>query len=283
MMSNVLGKKIKDLRKARGLTQSQLAGEKVTRNMLSGIENGTANPSLETLRYLAEGLSVSVAYLISEENDLVFFEKKRLISKIYRAYEAKNYTVCISLINDIPEKDEELYYLLAVCHLELAKKSVAHGALLTALGNLELSKECSEKTKIDTKHIEAQIPMYYSIAKNIQSPLLEFDAQKYHNALIGSVDFEFFKYLTLDFSYAFETPALALHMESKKLMKDRNYVEAVKRLLNATELSKKDDYNAFVVFSLYSDLEYCYKQLYDYEKAYMYSSKRMTLLESFKT
>jgi hypothetical protein len=72
-------------------------------------------------------------------------------------------------------------------------------------------------------------------------------------------------------------------MESKRLMKDRNYAEAVKRLLNAAELSKKDDYNSFVVFSLYSDLEYCYKQLYDYEKAYMYSSKRITLLESFKT
>jgi tetratricopeptide (TPR) repeat protein len=71
-------------------------------------------------------------------------------------------------------------------------------------------------------------------------------------------------------------------MEAKVLIKERNYLEATKRLLNAVELSKNESYNAFVVFSLYSDLEYCYKQLYNYEKAYLYSSKRMTLLESFK-
>ncbi len=283
MTQNILGKKIKELRKARGLTQSQLAGEQVTRNMLSSIENGSANPSLETLKYLADGLSISVSYLISEEDDLVFYEKKTLISKIYRAYEAKNYSSCINLINTISEKDNELYYLLASSHLELAKYNVAHGSLITASKNLEFAEEFANKTKINTQHIEAQIPMYFSIAKNIQSPLLEFDAQKYNSSLMSSVEFEFFKYLTLDFSYAFETPTLALHMEAKNLMKERNYQEAIKRLLNAAELSKKEDYNAFVVFSIYSDLEYSYKQLYDYEKAYLYSSKRMTLLESFKT
>ena len=136
---------------------------------------------------------------------------------------------------------------------------------------------------IDTQHLEAQIPIYTSIAKNIQSPLLEFDAQKYTNSLVNSVDYEFFKYLTLDFSYAYETSIYALHMEAKKQMKDRNYLEATKTLLGAAELSKKEDFNAFVIFSIYTDLEYCYKQLYNYEKAYLYSSKRMTLLEGFKS
>ena len=98
----------------------------------------------------------------------------------------------------------------------------------------------------------------------------------------GSVDFEFYKYLTQDFSYSFENPVFSLHLESKKLMHERNYTEAIKRLLNASELSKKEDFNAFVIFGIYTDLEYCYKQLYDYEKAYLYSTKRMTLLESFK-
>lgn len=282
MSDNVLGAKIKALRKAKGLTQSELVGSRVTRNMLSSIENGTANPSLDTLKYIADRLSVSVAYLVSEDDDLTFYEKKRRIDKIYRAYKARNFSACVSLINSISQKDDELNYLLAYSHLEIAKRNIAHGSLVSAAKNLELSAEYSEMTKINTEHIEAQLPMYLAVTKNVQSPLLEFDAQKYRNLLIDSVEFEFFKYITLDLSYAFETPSFALHIEAKQLIKERNYTEAVKRLLNAAELSKNESYNAFVVFSVYSDLEYCYKQLFDYEKAYTYSTKRMTLLESFK-
>lgn len=283
MIKTTLGKKIKKIRKIRRLTQSALVGDKVTRNMLSRIENGAANPSLDTLEYLANGLGVSIAYLLSEDDDLLFYEKKELISKIYKAYQAKNYSICIKMINSLSEKDNELNYILSASYLEIGKKMVQQGSLISALKYLDLCEKHCELTAIDTQHIEAQIPMYMSIAKNIQSPLLEFEPQKYTNSLIDSVDFEFFKYLTLDFSYAFETSIYALHMEAKNLMKERNYIEASKMLINASELSKKESYNAFVIFSIYTDLEYCYKQLYDYEKAYLYSTKRMTLLESFKS
>ena len=283
MIKTNLGKKIKDVRKAKGLTQAELAGNKITRNMLSGIENGTTNPSLDTLEYIADGLGVPVSYLISEDDDIFFFQKKEKIDKIYRAYEAKNFTACINMINSMVSKDSELNYILACAYLELGKKNVANGALITALENLSLAHQCCTDTKLDTLHIEAQIPMYVSIAKNVQSPLLEFDYQKYKSSLKEGMDFEFFNYLTQNFSYPFETPIYRLHMEAKALIKERNYTEAVKRLLFATELSKNEDYNAFVVFSIYTDLEYSYKQLYNYESAYLYSTKRMTLLEGFKS
>ena len=283
MNTNLLGEKIKKLRKTRGLTQSELVGDTVTRNMLSSIENGKASPSLETLIKIADRLSVSVSYLISEEDDFVFYEKKRKISQIYRAYSARNYPACINLINSIEDKDNELHYLLAASHLELGKKEVAHGSLVKASKDLEAALEYSAQTLISTEHLEAQASMYLSIAKNVQSPLLEFDSQKYVGFLVNAVDYEFFKYLTLDFSYSFENAVFSLHLESKKLMQERNYNEAIKRLLNATEISKKEDFNAFVIFGIYTDLEYCYKQLYNFEKAYLYSTKRMTLLESFKT
>ena len=280
---STLGEKIKQTRKMRGMTQASIAGEKITRNMLSCIENGTANPSLDTLEYIADKLSVPTEFLIAADDNLGFYQKKSLINKIYRAYDAKNYTACITLIETITETDDELSFLLADSYLELGKQSICRGSLLKALGYLEHSEEHRRKTRIKSHHLEAQTAMYISIAKNIQSPLLEFDALKYTTALADSVDFEFFKYLTIDSSYAFETPTYSLHMEAKTLIKERNYIEATKRLLNAVELSKNEAYNAFVVFSLYTDLEYCYKQLYNYEKAYLYSSKRMTLLESFKT
>ena len=278
-----LGQKIKNTRKMRGVTQSLLADGKVTRNMLSRIENGAAYPSIETLEYIAEGLRVPLEYLLSEDDNLFFFEKKQALEKIYRAYEAKNYQACVNLINSLSGIDNELAYILASSYLELGKHAVAYGSLLTAQEYLNLSLQHCEKTKINTENIEAQIYMQISIAKNIQSPLLEFDLRKYTGALANSVDFEFFKYLTLDFSYAFENPVFSLHMEAKKLMREMNYQEAVKRLLNATELSKNEDYNAFVIFGIYTDLEYCYKQLYKFENAYSYASKRMTLIEEFKS
>ena len=44
-----IGEKIKKLRTAKLMTQSDLVGNEITRNMLSRIENGAANPSLETI------------------------------------------------------------------------------------------------------------------------------------------------------------------------------------------------------------------------------------------
>ena len=42
-----IGKKIKKLRTSKLMTQSELAGSEITRNMLSRIENDAASPSLE--------------------------------------------------------------------------------------------------------------------------------------------------------------------------------------------------------------------------------------------
>ena len=54
-------------------------------------------------------------------------------------------------------------------------------------------------------------------------------------------------------------------------------------LLQAADAARDREYNSFAVFGIYADLEQCYKQLYDFENAYRYSSKRMSMLEGFKT
>ncbi|MBR2896660.1 MAG: helix-turn-helix transcriptional regulator, partial [Oscillospiraceae bacterium] len=59
-----LGEKLRQLRRGLGMTQKELAGERITRNMLSQIESGTATPSMKTLQYLAERLGVSASSLM---------------------------------------------------------------------------------------------------------------------------------------------------------------------------------------------------------------------------
>lgn len=62
-----LGEKLKQTRLEAGLSQRQLCGDTITRNMLSQIENGSARPSVETLRYLAGRLGKPVSFFLDED------------------------------------------------------------------------------------------------------------------------------------------------------------------------------------------------------------------------
>ncbi|MGE7981773.1 helix-turn-helix domain-containing protein [Solibacillus sp. NPDC093137] len=63
---NILGERIKKLRKQKKLTQTELVGERLTKGMLSLIENGKAQPSMESLRFIAKRLNVDVDYLLDD-------------------------------------------------------------------------------------------------------------------------------------------------------------------------------------------------------------------------
>jgi len=62
-----LGEKLKTARQEAGLSQRQLCGDVITRNMLSQIEHGTARPSMETLRYLASRLGKPLSWFLEED------------------------------------------------------------------------------------------------------------------------------------------------------------------------------------------------------------------------
>lgn len=64
---NELGERIKKYRKEKKLTLAQLAGDRLTKGMLSLIENGKAQPSMESLHYIAEQLGVDVATLLHDK------------------------------------------------------------------------------------------------------------------------------------------------------------------------------------------------------------------------
>ncbi|MCP1163040.1 helix-turn-helix domain-containing protein [Bacillus sp. 1813sda1] len=63
-----LGEKIKALRKEKKLTQTDLAGSKLTKSMLSQIENGKATPSMKTLQYIAEKLECEASFLLEDDD-----------------------------------------------------------------------------------------------------------------------------------------------------------------------------------------------------------------------
>lgn len=278
-----LGEKIKALRKSKNLTQKALAGTAITRNMLSRIENDAASPSLETLRHIADKLGISVSLLLSEESDAAYVEKASAIKEIYTAYKAKSYNACIKLIDRISEKDDELNFILASAYFEAGREALFGGALLTAKEKLLKAKSYSSKTALSTDHIESLLPMYLAIAQNVQSPLLEFNPAEYERGLNNAFDIEFYRYVSLDTEYEYTSELLQEHIAAKKLLRQKNYKSAIEKLSTAADRILSGKYNAFIVFGIYTDLEACYRQLCDYENAYRYASKRLSLLEGFKS
>ena len=60
MDAKSIGKILKEARMSKKLTQSEVVGDFITRNMLRQIESGTAMPSVKTLEYLCRVLDVSL-------------------------------------------------------------------------------------------------------------------------------------------------------------------------------------------------------------------------------
>lgn len=67
MTSAELGKQIKEARLAKKMTQAEVVGTFITRNMLSQIESGAAMPSIKTLHYLAQVLDLPQQQLLHSE------------------------------------------------------------------------------------------------------------------------------------------------------------------------------------------------------------------------
>lgn len=75
-----LGQKIKAIRKEKGLTQAELVEDRITRNQLSLIENGINNPSISTLKFIAQRLNVPMSYFLSND-DFSMHKCQRLVTK----------------------------------------------------------------------------------------------------------------------------------------------------------------------------------------------------------
>lgn len=278
-----IGTKIKELRIRKGLSQAQLVGDRITRNMLSCIEAGKATPSLDTLIYLADRLSVPASYLISDNDDIFFYQKSEKIEEIRRLFSEEKYEACIKSINRLEKIDDELAFIICSCYFRLGKAFVISGSLASGKKMLKLCSEYAKKTIYDTSMMIAFAELYSSICDNIQSPLLELDSEFIEKTIPYREDLEFYKYVTQDYSFDFTNNVYKTHIAAKELIKNRRYSEAVYELIRIENSKNQGNYNSYVFFSVYGDLEGCFKQLGDFENAYRYASKRLSLLDAFKS
>ena len=117
-----LGQRLKQARLDAGLSQRQLCADVITRNMLSQIENGTAQPSMDTLRYLAGQLGKSVSFFLGEEPAS---PNQQRMAQARHAYATAHYAQTLEILEPFqlpdPILEAEYHLLTALCCLSLAQ------------------------------------------------------------------------------------------------------------------------------------------------------------------
>lgn len=121
-----LGRKIKEARLAKKMTQSDVAGDFITRNMLSQIESGVANPSLKTLEYLTSVLDIPIQVLMPDGRNV---EKEDTESTLYsrlldmkEMYSEENYGGVLEAAEQLFDTplDDEACALIARSYINMA-------------------------------------------------------------------------------------------------------------------------------------------------------------------
>lgn len=93
-----LGERIRKLRKEKNLTLAALAGDTLTKGMLSLIENNKANPSMDSLNYIAKQLEVDPAELLEEVSSRELTELANKVEKLFNSTEQTIEKICEEVI-----------------------------------------------------------------------------------------------------------------------------------------------------------------------------------------
>ncbi|MBQ7173161.1 MAG: helix-turn-helix transcriptional regulator [Clostridia bacterium] len=285
-----IGEKIKELRQAKFMTQADLAGRQITRNMLSAIENGSAQPSLGTLLYLSERLGVPAGFLLAEEGDETLYRKMNALSNIKRAYDAGDFSICRSLcMGAASSPDDELLLLLAESDLELAKEAFDEGQLRRACRLFDEALEYAEQGRYPVDRVKAEASVYFAYLERISPSLYSeiLDAGETTEFLWNApfsayVDLlqviEEGRTLEAEARLAlFEEGFYRTHASILLQMQAGDFAAAKSALLSLLESGElKLPVERYEVLSA---LETCCKEEEDYKGAYEYATEKVLLAE----
>lgn len=287
-----IGEKIKSLRQSKLMTQSELAGTQITRNMLSTIEHGTALPSLPTALYLAERLNVPVGYLLAEDEDEPGYHKMMAISNIRHAFASKDYRGTLSLLQAVPgaDGDDELCFVRAQCEFGIARAELQAGRLRPCALSLDRALRATEQTIYDTSGLRSCIAVYFrylqGVSSTIDSDVLDVDEIEGARAL-GDDVCEYVLALEqieqgsenagAEYARRFPQSPYATRLRALEWMRRGEYLAAQTAL---EELLPREDLTfGVLLYDVFGDLEVCYRKNDDYKRAYEFAGSRLGLLE----
>lgn len=266
-----LGQRLRQARLDAGLSQRQLCGEEITRNMLSQIEHDTARPSMDTLRYLAGRLGKSVSFFLDE--DALTSPNQTRMERARAAFVMGEMSEVLDALADYREPDEvyerERWLLVGLACIALAETAIDQERRLYALELLTRAAQAGEKSGYLTE--ETRRRRLLLLAKAQGKDLAGVCAQ------LPSLDDE----LRLRAAAALEAgdaarcAALLEAAENKEepewnLLRGKACMACGEYAQGAAWLHRAED--AFPETAAL--LERCYRELEDYKQAYLYACKQ---------
>ena len=263
-----LGEKLLAARQEAGLSQRQLCGDAITRNMLSQIEHGTAKPSMDTLRYLAQRLGKPVSYFLDE--DAVLSPNQARMAQARLAFSTGDYAAArehlLSFQQPDPVLEWEWRYFSFATALKEAQKALSQGKhryanqLLEGAGAIPHNIPCLERQRLlllaqvegaDLVEIEGQLPsLDEELLIRAQAALTRGDAPR-AAALLSAAENQ-------------ESPQWNL-LQGQVSYARKQYAPA------AQYLKRAEEYRPEICLPL---LEICYRELGDFQNAYRYACKQ---------
>lgn len=287
-----LGEKIKKLRTDKLMTQSELVGSEITRNMLSRIENGAANPSIDTVCYIAKRLNVSAGYLMADENDEQIFRKHREIVNIKKAFMNEDHRICRDMcISAESSDDDEIQMILCECDLALGIENFNNGNLRESCEFFDEAIENCSKTLYRTDHIIAMAGVYFRFMRHLSATLSSNIVDESEINIYPAMTDEFCRYI-LPFEALTEGKPLSdgeilgigkadsplcLHLSAKNRMLSGDFDKAYEELRDI--LRGETAIPQPILYFVFSDLEICCKERQDFKGAYEFSIDKLELMQ----
>lgn len=262
-----LGEKLRQARLDAGLSQQALCNGEITRNMLSRIENGAAQPSMRTLQYLAARLETPVSYFLEET--AVSSPNQGTMESARRLYDAGEYDQAALVLEGYripdPVYDREMALLDALIRLARAEQAIGQGKDRLALELLETaeirSPYCAEDLNRRRLLLLGRVrggPMVCSRLPSLDEELMlrSAEAIRQGDTRRGG--------LLLEAMQQKDNPKWML-LRGETYLAEEAYQDAVPCFLRAEAAFPEE---------VIPKLEHCYRELGDYKLAYQYACRQ---------
>ena len=262
-----LGERLKQARLEAGISQRQLCGDVITRNMLSQIENGSAKPSMDTLRYLAQQLGKPMGYFLEEQT--VSADQTTILQarEVFEADPAKTLELLKQYRGCDGVFDPEYHLLWALSAMNLARQVLDQGRNAYAMTLLEEAAAHGALTPYYTQdHERRRLLLCYCARPELAQQLVQQLPDPMDEILLraSAQTDPVMQGRILD---AAPRQTDQWHLQRAQVyMTQGNYAKAIPHL-EAAPKSK----------AVYAQLELCCKELEDYKSAYYYAVKAREL------
>lgn len=250
-----LGQKIRAARLEAGLSQRELCGDTITRNMLSLIENGSARPSMDTLQILAARLHKTVGYFLEEGVSC----NEQLMQALRQAKPEQVAELLKDYVSPDPVFDRERYFLESNAYLALSRQALQEEKKAYAQALLEKAMAAGEKT-----------PYFHKT--NALLLAYEIDPTQAEGLCKQLPDDSLLLQMRAESAVQEGRWELALsYLKPIGNLTDRGYFLRGEALFGMGEYEKAADSYLQSGMPAYDRLEACYRELKDFERAYYYA------------